>query len=550
MPARHSARFALRSKTSALAALAAFALLVPAVPAAALTSASPGAAASGPASAAPVTAGEPIAPTPPMGYNNWNATGCAVSESLIKASADAMHRNGMQAAGYTYVNIDDCWMAPGRDAAGNLVPDPGKFPNGIAAVADHVHALGLKLGIYEDSGTKTCAGLPGSLGHESQDAALFASWGVDLLKYDNCNNTGLPSKPRYTAMRDALRATGRPILFSLCNWGQESPWLWGADTGSMWRTTLDIHASFSSILSIFHRNVGLGAYAGPGHWNDPDMLEVGNGMSAAEDRSHFGLWSMMAAPLLAGNDITKASAETLAILTNTRVIAVNQDPLGRQAHLVSSADGHNVLAKPLANGDVAVALFNGSDAPATITTTTGTVGKSGASSYTLTDLWSGEAGNTTGTVTATLPAHATAMFRLSGGNTPVLDAGVLNGAGSGRCIDVPKGSTSPGVRLTIWDCNGGSGQVFTRTADKQLTVYEGAARLCLATEGGRTVAGTRVVTAPCNAGTGQQWAFGAGTITAVGSGLCLDVDGARTDKGAPLQLWQCNGGSNQKFALS
>ncbi|MGW4897807.1 hypothetical protein ACWEQL_37005 [Kitasatospora sp. NPDC004240] len=356
------------------------------------------------------------------------------------------------------MNIDDCWTAPSRDAAGNLVPDPVKFPNGIAAVADHVHALGLKLGIYEDAGTRTCAGLPGSLGRETRDAALFASWGVDLLKYDNCNNNGLPSRPRYTAMRDALRATGRPILFSLCNWGRESPWLWGAGTGSMWRTTGDIQVSYSSVLSIFHGNVGLGAYAGPGHWNDPDMLEVGNGMSATEDRTHFSLWSMMAAPLLAGNDITEASAETLAILTNTRVIAVNQDPLGRQAHLVSSTGGHNVLAKPLANGDVAVALFNESDSPATITTTVGTVGKSGASSYTLTDLWSGGTGSTTGTITATLPAHATAVFRLSGGNTPVLNAGVLNGAGSGRCIDVPKGSATPGARLTIWDCNGDSGR--------------------------------------------------------------------------------------------
>jgi alpha-galactosidase len=197
--------------------------------------------------------GNTLAPTPQMGFNDWNAYGCNVSESLIKATALAMHDDGMQAAGYQYVNIDDCWMSQSRNAAGQLVPDPTKFPDGISGTASYVHSLGLKLGIYEDAGTATCAGYPGSLGHETTDAQSFASWGVDYLKYDNCNNTGIPAQTRYTTMRDALAATGRPIVFSLCNWGQESVWTWGAGVGNSWRTTGDINAGYAGMLSNFHR---------------------------------------------------------------------------------------------------------------------------------------------------------------------------------------------------------------------------------------------------------------------------------------------------------
>src|SRR4051794_17497858 len=309
----------------------------------------------------------------------------------------AMHTNGMQTAGYTYVNIDDCWMTHSRDSGGHLVPDPAKFPDGIKGTADYVHSLGLKLGIYEDAGTATCAGYPGSLGHESTDAQSFASWGVDYLKYDNCNNNGVSAQSRYTAMRDALAATNRPILYSLCNWGQDNVWTWGAGVGNSWRTTGDITANFASMLSIFHINVGLASYAGPGHWNDPDMLEVGNGsMTATEGRSEFSLWAEMAAPLIAGTNIPSASAETLSTLTNSRVIAVDQDPLGKQGTMVSSSGGRDVLAKPLANGDVSVALFNETGSTATISTTAAAIGKTGASAYTLTDLWSGASSTTSG----------------------------------------------------------------------------------------------------------------------------------------------------------
>nr|WP_246508336.1 cellulose binding domain-containing protein [Actinocrinis puniceicyclus] len=358
--------------------------------------------------------------TPQMGFNDWNAYGCNVSESLIKATALAMHNDGMQAAGYQYVNIDDCWLTKSRNSAGQLVPDPSKFPDGISGTASYVHSLGLKLGIYEDAGTATCAGYPGSLGHESTDANSFASWGVDYLKYDNCNNNGISAQTRYTAMRDALAATGRNILFSLCNWGQENVWTWGANVGNSWRTTGDINASYSSMLSIFHSNVALASYAGPGHWNDPDMLEVGNGMSATEQQSEFSLWSEMAAPLIAGTNIANASSATLGILTNKNVIAVDQDSLGRQATEVTGG-GLDVLAKPLANGDVAVALFNEGGSSATITTSAAAIGKSGASSYTLTNLWTGAITTTTGTISASVPSHGTVMYRVAGtansGNT-------------------------------------------------------------------------------------------------------------------------------------
>jgi alpha-galactosidase len=358
-----------------------------------------------------------LALTPQMGFNDWNAFGCNVSESLIKSTADKIVSSGMAAAGYQYVNIDDCWLQKSRDSSGTLQPDSTKFPDGISGTAAYVHSKGLKLGIYEDAGTATCAGYPGSLGHETQDAKIFAAWGVDYLKYDNCNNTGVPAQTRYTAMRDALAATGRPILYSLCNWGQESVWTWGAGVGNSWRTTGDISASYSRMLSIFHSNVGLTSFAGPGHWNDPDMLEIGNGMSATEDRSEFSLWSEMAAPLISGTNLVNASSTTLSILTNKNVITVDQDSLGKQGTEVSSSGGLDVLAKPLANGDVSVALFNENSSTATISTTAAAIGKTGASSYTLTDLWSGAQTTTTSKISASVAGHGTVMFRVAGGSS-------------------------------------------------------------------------------------------------------------------------------------
>jgi len=498
--------------------------------------------------------GNGLALTPQMGFNDWNAYGCNVSESLIKATALAMHNDGMQAAGYQYVNIDDCWLTHSRDSTGHLVPDPAKFPDGISGTAAYVHSLGLKLGIYEDAGSATCAGYPGSLGHETTDAQSFASWGVDYLKYDNCNNQGVPGQTRYTAMRDALQATGRPILFSLCSWGQESVWTWGANVGNSWRTTTDINASYSSMLSIFHQNVALASFAGPGHWNDPDMLEVGNGMTTTEQQSEFSLWAEMAAPLIAGTNIAAASSQTLGILTDKSVIAVDQDTLGRQATEVSSTGGLDVLAKPLSNGDVAVALFNETGSTATITTTAGAIGKTGAAGYTLTNLWTNTTSSTTSTISASVPAHATVMYRVAGGSSSGggggSSTGPLTAVAAGKCLDVPNSSTTLGTQLQINACTGAANQTWTHTSSNQLTVGISGTTLCLDAYNNQTSAGTKVETWSCNGQANQQWNINSdGTITGAQSGLCLDVAGAATANGALIELWTCNGGSNQQWKL-
>jgi alpha-galactosidase len=357
-----------------------------------------------------------LARTPQMGFNNWNLTQCGsqFNEAFVEGIADTLVSTGLKDAGYRYVNLDDCWAQSSRDSKGNLVPDKDRFPHGIKAVADYVHSKGLKFGLYTSAGTKTCnkAGFPGALGHEKQDAALWASWGVDYLKYDNCNNQGQDAKKRYTAMRDALAATGRPILYSICEWGQNQPWTWAALVGNSWRTTGDINDSYSKMLSIYKANIKLGRYAGPGHWNDPDMLEVGNGkMSDTEYRSHFTLWAMMAAPLLIGSDIRKASSATLTILRNADVIALDQDAKGVQGNEISSSNGLHVIRKPLADGDIAVALFNETGTTAKISTTLSAIGAS-AGTHSLTDLWSKAKSSTTGTISALVPAHGTVVFRV------------------------------------------------------------------------------------------------------------------------------------------
>ncbi|AXB48529.1 alpha-galactosidase [Amycolatopsis albispora] len=377
-------------------------------------------------------AGDGLALTPPMGFNNWNSTHCdgTFNETMIRDIADIFVSKGLKEAGYTYVNLDDCWALPERAPNGDLVPDPVRFPGGIKALADYVHGKGLKFGIYSSAGTKTCheAGFPGALGHEQRDANLFASWGVDYLKYDNCNNQGINAVERYTKMRDALRATGRPIVFSICEWGMNKPWEWGKGVGHLWRTTIDINDSWASMLSILKQNMVRADHAGPGHWNDPDMLEVGNGgMTGTEYRTHFSLWSMMAAPLLIGTDLREASQETFDILGNQDVIAVDQDPLGVQGRPIRSANGLHVFVKPLAGGDKAVALFNENDTPARISTTAAELGLPQSSGYRLRDLWAHTDAHTAGTISAMVPAHGTAMYRIGADRhwfqyPPALDA--------------------------------------------------------------------------------------------------------------------------------
>ncbi|MCV9933552.1 glycoside hydrolase family 27 protein [Flavobacterium sp. LS1R47] len=307
--------------------------------------------------------------TPPMGWNSWNTFHTDIDEKMVMETADILVSSGMKDAGYIYLVLDDGWMAMERDNLGNLVPDPKKFPNGIKAVADYVHSKGLKFGMYNCAGTLTCQKYPGTRGYEYQDARNYAAWDVDFLKYDWCNTAGINAKEAYTTMSDALKKTGKPIVFSICEWGVNKPWEWGEGVGQLWRTTEDIYQIFDSVhdegtwnsLSVMHiadLQSNLRKYSGPGHWNDPDMLEVGNGMTYNEDKAHFSLWSIMAAPLIAGNDIRKMSKQTLEILTNKDVLDIDQDPLGIQGFRYLDKDGLQVWCKPLKNGDWAICFIN------------------------------------------------------------------------------------------------------------------------------------------------------------------------------------------------
>jgi alpha-galactosidase len=370
-----------------------------------------------PVAAAHESAPMTLAETPPMGFNNWNAFGCDVSATLIQETADVIVSAGLRDLGYQYVNIDDCWSLRERGADGRLVPDPAKFPDGIAGVADYVHAKGLKLGIYGDAGTRTCAGYPGSLGHEELDARTWADWGVDYLKYDNCNNQSDGSQAdyirRYTAMRDALNKTGRAIVYAICEWGTSQPWLWGNGVGQLWRTTGDVNDEWPSLRSIIQKNAPLAPYAGPGHWNDPDMLEIGNGgMTDTEYRTHMSMWAMMAAPLLIGTDLRTASPATMAILGNREIIAVDQDRLGIQGAVVVDQDGLMVLDKPLANGERAIALYNSTDSLATVSVPARDTGLPRANAYRLRDLWTGNTIQAKTTISAAVPAHGTVVYRV------------------------------------------------------------------------------------------------------------------------------------------
>ena len=317
---------------------------------------------------------ENLALTPPMGWNSWNTFGTDINEQLVKDIADAFVDLGLKDAGYEYLVLDDGWMAMERDENYNLVPDPKKFPNGMKAVVDYVHSKGLKFGIYNCAGNKTCAGYPGSRGFEYQDAKLYAEWGVDFLKYDWCNTENLNAKGAYQTMRDALHATGRPILFSICEWGDNDPWKWGEEMGHMWRVTGDIincwdckvgHGTWSSlgVWPIIKLRKDIRKYTGPGHWNDFDMMEVGNGMPVGQDRVHFAMWVMLSSPLIMGNDLRSTAKETIEILTNKEVIAVNQDKLGIQAYCHSDEGKIEMWAKPMADGEWAFAIVNMTEEP-------------------------------------------------------------------------------------------------------------------------------------------------------------------------------------------
>jgi alpha-galactosidase len=355
-----------------------------------------------------------LAKTPPMGWNSWNLFGGKIDDQTVRTMADAMVSSGMRDAGYIYVNIDDTWEGV-RDAQGSLQSNH-KFPD-MKALADYVHSKGLKLGIYSSPGPRTCAGYPASYGHEQHDAKSFASWGIDYLKYDWCSAGSIYKddalQPVYQKMGDALHATGRPIVYSLCEYGRSSVEKWGADVGgNLWRTTGDIRDEWDSMMSNIESQALTAPYARPGHWNDPDMLEIGNGhMSDDEYRTHMSLWTLTAAPLLAGNDIRTMSAVTKSILMNKEVIAIDQDPLGKQASPVKNGNLETWI-KPLADGSVAVGVVNlgASAAQATVHASDLHLPRAVSKAR---DLWTHkDAQFANDAYTASIPSHGTLLLRV------------------------------------------------------------------------------------------------------------------------------------------
>ncbi|XP_024969357.1 alpha-galactosidase-like isoform X1 [Cynara cardunculus var. scolymus] len=385
--------------------------------------------------------------TPQMGWNSWNHFACNIEEKLIRETADAMVSTGLAAAGYQYVNIDDCWAELDRDSRGDFVPKASTFPSGIKALADYVHNKGLKLGIYSDAGTQTCSKkMPGSLGHEEQDAKTFASWGIDYLKYDNCNNQDISPKERYPIMTKALQNSGRPIFYSLCEWGQDDPATWANEVGNSWRTTGDISDNWdrygydltrtqpnilrffvvtrndyifilisTSMTSRADENDKWASYAKPGGWNDPDMLEVGNGgMTTEEYRSHFSIWALAKAPLLVGCDVRSMSKETHEILSNKEVIAVNQDSLGVQGKKVKKNGDLEVWAGPLQHNKVVVILWNRSGSTSQITAYWSDIGLDSTTIVNARDLWAHSTQKSIkGQISATIQSHACKMYVLT-----------------------------------------------------------------------------------------------------------------------------------------
>lgn len=357
-----------------------------------------------------------LAKAPPMGWNSWNKFAGKVDDAGVRAAADAIASNGMREAGYIYVNIDDTWQGD-RDPQGNIRANK-KFPD-MKALADYVHSKGLKIGIYSSPGPNTCAGYEGSYGHEEQDARTYAGWGFDYLKYDWCSAGNIykdsEMQPVYQKMGDALQAAGRSVVYSLCQYGRADVWKWGPQVaGNLWRTTGDIQDNWTSMTKIGFSQSDIAPYAAPGHWNDPDMLEIGNGgMTNIEYQTHMSLWSMLAAPLLAGNDLQHMSAETLAILLNRDVIAIDQDPLGKQGTRVSKTEDQEIWAKELSGGGKAVALFNRAADAAKISVNWSDLGLSGTPTH-VRDLWLHREVKLEGPeFAAQVPGHGVVLLRVA-----------------------------------------------------------------------------------------------------------------------------------------
>jgi alpha-galactosidase len=373
-----------------------------------------------------------LAATPPMGWNTWNTFESRISESLIHDMVNIMIESGMRDAGYRYVVLDDCWALKERDPDGNLVPDPVKFPSGMKALGDYLHERGFSFGIYSCAGKTTCAGYPGSMGHEYQDARSFAEWGVDYLKYDWCATGTRDAKEAYSTMRDALHKAQRPVVFSLCEWGQNRPWEWAREVGHLWRISGDIYdcwdceqewsRGWKAILDHYHDlqpssvgRDGLGQYAGPDGWNDLDMMEVGSeGLSVTESKSHFSLWCMVASPLMAGNDLRSMSPEIAAILTNPEAISINQDPMGVPGWRYSIMPGkYETWIRPLQDGDWALCILNTSEGSEAVEVNWERLARHFSGKFNIRDVWTGEnLGQNDRNLKKQLPSHDVWMLHL------------------------------------------------------------------------------------------------------------------------------------------
>lgn len=496
-----------------------------------------------------------LAPTPPMGWNNWAHYQCGIDEKTVRANADALVSTGLSSKGYNTVTVDDCWMAKSRDSNGNLVASPTTFPSGMAALGTYLHNKGLKFGIYEDAGTQTCGGYPGSWNHLTQDANLFASWGVDYLKLDGCNvpsvsgqTTEQTYRSVYSGMADALKATGRSIVYSESapayfqgnsNWYSVLDWV--GQYGQLWREGTDIatyngNASrWGSVLGNYGYNVPIGRYAKPGNWNDPDFLIAGDGgMTDEESRSQVALWAMMAAPMILSSNVAALSATSIATVGNSDVIAVDQDSLGKQGTLASSNGTTDVLYKPLANGDRAVAILNRSGSSITGSTTPAAIGFTGGSGcgYQVKNLWTGASSST---ISATIAAHGTAIFRVTPGSgcAATKPTGQILGIG-GKCLDDKGSSTTSGNPILLYTCTGNANQRWAVQSDGSLQTLGH----CLA------ISGTTATLQSCDGSTSQQWRYqrGGQLVNAV-SGLCLDVNGGGSADLTPIIAYTC--GTNQ-----
>jgi hypothetical protein len=522
----------------------------------------------GPAAAAP----NDVVTTPPMGWASWNTFAAKISYSVIKGQVDALVSSGLKDAGYQYVNIDEGWWQGTRDSAGDITVDTAEWPGGMAAIADYIHSKGLKAGIYTDAGRDGCGyyyptGRPaapgsGSEGHYDQDFLQFSRWGFDFVKVDWCggNAEGLNPQTAYTAISDSIaRATaqtGRPMTFSICSWGNGSPWNWAPGISTMWRTSQDIiyygeSASMSRVLTNFDSAQHPSAQS-PGHYNDPDMLIVGMpGFTAAQNRTHLGLWAISAAPLLAGNNLATMSADTRAVLTNREVIAIDQDPLGRQGTKVAEdSTGLQVYSKTLSGtGRRAVLLLNRTGATANITARWPALGLTGT--VAVRDPWTGtNLGSFATGYTAGVPSGQAVLLTVSGtdGSSTGGHTGTIVGKQSGRCLDINNSGTANGTQAQLWDCNGQTNQSWTYTSGKQLTIY---GNKCLDAYNRGTANGTPAVIWDCNGQNNQQWNINAdGTVTSVQSGLCLDANGAATANGTKIVLWACGSGTNQRWTLN